>query len=207
MEQPGIAAIILAAGYSARMGRFKPLLDLGGQTVIERVIASFKGAGILDVRVVTGYCREILVPVIERLGATVIINDRYAEGMFSSVQAGVKSLGPSTGAFFLMPADVPLVRADTIRYLAENCHRHRDKILVPLFDGRRGHPTLIAARFAGEIINYRGEGGLGGILSMHSADIVPVTVADAGILLDMDTPGHYAGLQQKLQQIDEGVLL
>ena len=207
MEKPGITAVILAAGYSERMGRFKPLLDLGGQPVIERVIASFKGAGILDVRVVVGYHREILGTVLERLGVKVIINDRYAEGMFSSVQSAVRSLGPSTEAFFLMPADVPLVRAETIRYLAESYSRHLGKILVPVFDGRRGHPPLIAARFAKAIINYTGEGGLAGILSLYDADILPLPVSEANILLDMDTPGDYADLQKRLQRIDAGATL
>jgi len=207
MEQPGITAVILAAGYSARMGRFKPLLNLGGQTVIERVVASFRDAGISDVRVVAGYRRKILVPLLDRLGVEVIINYRYAEGMFSSVQAAVKSLGPSTKAFFLMPADVPLVRAETIRYLAESYNRHPGRILVPVFDGRRGHPPLMAARFASAIMNYRGEGGLGGILSLHSADILPLPVADGNILLDMDTPGDYADLQRSLQRIEAGAML
>jgi len=202
MEKPDITAVILAAGYSERMGQFKPLLDLGGQPVIERIITSFRGTGIFDVRVVVGYCREILVPVLERLGVKVIINDRYEEGMFSSVQAAVKSLGPSTGAFFLMPADVPLVRAETIRFMGESYDRHRGKILVPVFDGRRGHPPLIAARFARAIMNYHGNGGLGGILNLHKADILPVPVPDGNILLDMDTPGDYANLKKRLQKMD-----
>jgi len=205
MQHTGITALILAAGYSARMGRFKPLLDLGGQTVIGRVIASFRDAGISDVRVVAGYRRKILVPVLDRLGVEVIINYRYAEGMFSSVQAAVKSLGPSTEAFFLMPADVPLVRAATIRYMAESYGRHPGKILIPVFDKRRGHPTLVAARFAVEIMNYSGESGLGGILGLNNEDIVTLPVADGNILLDIDTPGDYEDMKRGLRKIDAGV--
>jgi molybdenum cofactor cytidylyltransferase len=159
------------------------------------------------VRVVAGYRRKILVPLLDRLGAEVIINYRYAEGMFSSVQAAVKSLGPSTGAFFLMPADVPLVKAETISYLAESYNRHPGKILVPVFDGRRGHPPLISARFAAEIMNYSGEGGLGAILGLHNADIVFVPVADGNILLDLDTPGDYEDMRRRLQKIEAGVPL
>jgi len=207
MQHTGITALILAAGYSARMGRFKPLLDLGGQTVIERVVGSFRDAGISDVRVVAGYRRKILVPVLNRLGVEVIINYRYAEGMFSSVQAAVKSLDPSTAAFFLMPADVPLVNSATISYLAESYGRHPGKILVPVYGGKRGHPPLFAARFAGEIINYGGEGGLGGILGLHSADIVTLPVADGNILLDIDTPGDYEDMRRGLRKIDAGVPL
>ena len=205
MEHPGITAVILAAGYSARMGQFKPLLNLGGRTVIERVITSFKEAGISDVRVVAGYRRKILVPLLDRLGVEVIINYRYAEGMFSSVQAAVKSLGPSTEAFFLMPADVPLVRAATISYLAETCSRNPGKILVPAFGERRGHPPLISARFAGEIISYSGAGGLDSIFGLHTADILILPVPDGNILLDMDTPGDYEDMQRGLRKSDAGV--
>jgi len=202
MEKPGIAAVILAAGYSERMRRFKPLLDLGGQPVIERVISSFMDAGICDIRVVAGYCKEKLLPALAGLNIRVIVNDRYATGMFSSVQAGVKSLDSSVDAFFLMPADVPLVRAGTIRYLAEVYNLHRDKILVPIFDGKRGHPPLIAARFAGSIMDYSGEGGLGGVLNLHNADILSLPVPDGNILLDMDTPEDYAALRKKLPRMD-----
>jgi len=205
MEHPGITALILAAGYSARMGQFKPLLGLGGQTAIERVVASFREAGISDVRVVAGYRRKILVPLLNRLGVEVIINYRYAEGMFSSVQAAVRSLGPSTEAFFLMPADVPLVKAETLRNLAETYGRHPGKILVPAYGDRRGHPPLIAARFAGEIMSYGGAGGLNSLFDLHPADILILPVPDGNILLDMDTPGDYEDMQRGLRKIDAGV--
>jgi molybdenum cofactor cytidylyltransferase len=202
MEKSGITALILAAGYSGRMGQFKPLLDLGGQPVIERIITSFREAGIFDVRVVTGYGREKLSPMLSRLGVRVIVNDNYPAGMFTSVQAAVRSLGRSTAAFFLMPSDVPLVRAWTIRWLAESYSRHRGKILVPVFDDRRGHPPLVASRFARAIMNYHGDGGLGGIFGLHKADLLPVPVPDGNILLDMDTPGDYSNLQNRLQAMD-----
>jgi len=184
------------------MGQFKPLLDLGGRTVIEHVIASFRGAGISDVRVVVGYSREKLIPLLQRLNASIVVNDHYANGMFSSVQAAVRCLEPSTGAFFLMPADVPLVREATVKCLAAACDHNYEKILVPTFRGKRGHPPLIATSLAGDIIDYSGEGGLAGIFNLHSGDILTVPVPDGNILLDMDTPGDYAYLKRKLLRLD-----
>lgn len=201
MEKPGVTAIILAAGYSDRMGRFKPLLRLGRQPVIKRVVSSFRAAGVSDVRVVAGHCKEKLLPVLAKLNVRVIINDRYATGMFSSVQAGVKSLDSSTDAFFLMPADVALVRAETIRYLVEAHKLHRGNILVPTFNNKRGHPPLISGRFADAIMKFNGEGGLGGVLSLHNTDLLDLPVPDSNILLDMDTPGDYANLQKRLQSM------
>ena len=201
MEKPGITAIILAAGYSERMKQYKPLLDLGGRPVIERVISAFMGAGIAHIHVVAGYCKEKLIQALAGLSVRIIINDRYAAGMFSSVQAGVKSLDSSSEAFFLMPADVPLVRPETIRYMVDVYSRRRGKILIPVFGSRRGHPPLVAGRFAGPIIDYDGENGLSGVFGLYNADIVTLPVPDSNILLDMDTPEDYASLRERLRRL------
>ena len=197
MEHVGITAIILAAGYSERMGRFKPLLDLGGRPVIARVVDTFVRAGIRDVRVVAGYNKDILMPVLHKLGTRVIVNDNYADGMFTSVLAAVKGLESGVKAFFLLPADIPLVRPWTIRYLAENFVRNEGKILVPCFMGQHGHPPLIASRFIENIMNYRGEDGLSGVLKQQEADTVSIRVPDRNILFDVDKPGDYMELQQR----------
>jgi CTP:molybdopterin cytidylyltransferase MocA/HD superfamily phosphohydrolase YqeK len=202
MERPTITTIILAAGYSERMQRFKPLLDLGGRPVIERVIASFRDAGIKDIRVVAGYNKEELIQTLTRLDVKVIINEHFADGMFRSVQAGGRSLDASTEAFFLMPADVPLVRSATIRYLAESRSLNRDEIMVPVFDSKRGHPPLIASSFGRAIIDYNGQKGLSGVFNLHSSDIVTLLVPDSNILLDMDTPEEYELLCEKSQKMD-----
>ncbi|MDF2840738.1 MAG: mobA 1, partial [Clostridia bacterium] len=87
-----IAAIVLAAGYSSRMGELKPLLPLGDKTVIEKVIDAFRKAGIDDVRVVVGYEAQRLMPLLEKRKVQIIQNIEFEKGMFSSVQAGIKSL-------------------------------------------------------------------------------------------------------------------
>ena len=104
-----------------------------------------------------------------------------------------------------MPVDVPLVRAATISYLKETYFRHPGKILVPAFDERRGHPPLISARFAGEIMSYSGAGGLNSLFGLHTADILILPVPDGNILLDMDTPGDYEDMKRGLRKIDAGV--
>ena len=179
------------------MGRFKPLLDLGGRPVIARVVDTFVRAGIRDVRVVAGYNKDVLTPVLEDLGVRVIVNDNYADGMFTSVLAAVKGLESGVKAFLLLPADIPLVRPWTIRYLAENFVRNEGKILVPCFMGQHGHPPLIASRFIENIMNYRGEDGLSGVLKQQEADTVSIRVPDSNILFDMDEPGDYTELQRR----------
>jgi len=110
-------AIVLAAGYSSRMGKFKPLLPLGETTVLGRVITLFRDAGFSDIRIVVGYRSEELLPLLGKMGVPYIVNQNFHAGMFSSVVAGVKGLEKSTDAFFILPVDIPLIRPWTARLL------------------------------------------------------------------------------------------
>lgn len=191
----GIAAIILAAGYSSRMGEFKPLLPLGDKTVLERVIGLFREAGVDDVRVVVGHRAPDLLPLVENSHARPVINDHYRTGMFSSVVAGVKTLGEDIDAFFLLPVDIPLVRGRTVTELLRERGNRKTGILYPSFRGKRGHPPLISSLYREDILNWKGEGGLKSCLARYEGDAVDVEVTDERILLDMDTPEDYHRLQ------------
>ncbi len=132
-----VAAIVLAAGRSSRMGDFKPLLPFDGGTLIGHVVASLRAAGVTRIHVVTGFNAEALAPEIDRLGVTRAQNADFDRGMLSSVQAGVASLPAETEAFLLMPVDMPLVRASTI------ARRPRRRV-----GGRRGRPLSRVSRRA-----------------------------------------------------------
>lgn len=191
---PVLAALILAAGSSTRMGRFKPLLPIAGESVIARVIGMFEAAGIQDVRVVTGHGADELSPVAAGLGAQAIHNPDHQRGMFSSIQAGVASLAPSVDACFLLPVDIPLVRAETVAALAEAFGAGGAPITYPRFNGQRGHPPLIARELFAGILAGKGEGGLRELLKNYQPMACDVDVLDEGVMLDMDTPEDYAQL-------------
>jgi molybdenum cofactor cytidylyltransferase len=195
--QKKITAIILAAGSSSRMGQFKPLLKLGEQTMIEVIVATFIKAGISDIRVVVGQDKELLTPVLERLKTRIIINDNYSDGMFSSMLVALDSLESNVAAFFLLPADIPLIRPWTIKYLIENSSIHEQKILVPSFMGRRGHPPLIPSIFLDKIKEWRGCQGLKGALTQLKDETVLVKVADENILVDVDDAVDYGALKAR----------
>jgi molybdenum cofactor cytidylyltransferase len=197
MTSGHVAAFILAAGLSERMGEFKPLLPLGGETILERCVALFREAGIDDVRVVTGHRGAELEPLLERLGVRTVTNPRYREGMFSSVVAGVESLGAEVDAFLVLPVDVPLVRPATIRRLLKFYLQEQGAVVIyPRFRGMRGHPPLIAARHVREIAAWQGGGGLKAALGQWEQAASDLDVADGNILLDMDTPEDYLSLQE-----------
>ncbi|MGA3207437.1 MAG: DVU_1551 family NTP transferase [Syntrophales bacterium] len=185
-------ALILAAGYSSRMGEFKPLLPMGEFSMIERSIAAFLQAGISDIRVVVGYRADTLIPVLTRIGVRPILNENFSLGMYSSVQAGVRSLGEGDDAFFLLPADYPLIRPETVAEMLDMHRRLNTAILYPTFHGRRGHPPLIAAaRYIDWIILEEQPQGLRSFLASHERNAVDIEVDDEGILIDLDTIMDY----------------
>jgi molybdenum cofactor cytidylyltransferase len=186
-----ISAIILAAGYSRRMGALKPLLKLGDGTVLERVIGLFSGSGINDVIVVVGHGASHTIPIAHQCGAQAVMNRRFDQGMFSSVQEGVRALSPDSLAFFMLPVDIPLVRPQTIEELLEAYYRGMGKIVFPAFLGKRGHPPLVDTRYRDEILAHPGEGGLRAILRNHEDQSIEIEVADEMILFDLDTPADY----------------
>jgi CTP:molybdopterin cytidylyltransferase MocA len=195
-----VAAVILAAGYSSRMGAFKPLLPFGDTTVLERAVALFRGAGIEDIRVVIGHCATELLPLLQFLQVRSLLNERYHEGMFSSVVTAAGSLDAETEAFLLLPVDIPLVQPDTIELLLHQYQQSTKGILYPTFRGTRGHPPLISASYRENILSWDGSGGLNGLLMNHESDSATVECGDEGILLDMDTPEDYQRLRDSLRE-------
>lgn len=186
-----LAVVALAAGYSRRMGAFKPLLPLGSTTVIERVLSTVREAAVETIRVVVGWQADQLVPVLDRCGAAWVRNERFEDGMFSSVQAGVRSLPSDLRAFFVLPGDMPLVQPATLTRLIAAWDAQPGGIVYPCYQGRRGHPPLIAAAYIPEILAETPSGGLRELLARHAQDACDIEVTDPGILVDLDTPDDY----------------
>ncbi len=209
-----IAAIILAAGSSTRMdldaGAYgvvsKALLPLGSGLVLERVVRTVQQAGVRHVTVVTGHGAPEVAAVAAPLGTEVVHNPDYLQGMFTSVQAGVRSLSAEVEAFFVLPMDCPLVRPEV---LVDMLHQ-RDRlgaaaetaILHPVCCGRRGHPPLIAASHVEQLRSADEPQGLHGFLQRHAAEQHDVEVQDLTILIDMDTPADYRRVNEFAERID-----
>ncbi|MFH0825430.1 MAG: nucleotidyltransferase family protein [Pseudomonadota bacterium] len=191
MKGTVVSAIILSAGYSSRMGAFKPLLQIGNTTLLERSVRLFQSAGVTDIRVVLGYRHADLEAILDRLGVPGVVNDRYDDGMFSSVVAGLRSINPGTTAFFVHPVDIPSVERDTVISLLEAYERGEGDIIYPTFHGRRGHPPLVSTKYKTEIVNRLGPGGLRGVLRQYESRSSNVPVPDKHVLIDLDTPEDY----------------
>ncbi len=191
---PGrIAAVVLAAGRAERMGECKPLLPLGRRSALEQVVFRLREGGVSSIRVVFGAWLEAGLEA-ERLKCRAVENPDYDLGMFSSVQAGLRSLPKGVEAVLIQPADIPLFRSRTVRSLLK-AFRRDGGALVPSFLGRTGHPLLLPASLIPEILSYGGDGGLREFLRRSGAAVRRVSVADEGILRDMDHPEDYRALR------------
>ena len=182
------AAIILAAGRSSRMGHFKPLLRVDGQTLIQRTISIFRKNRIDDIIVVTGHRADELKAALARDEVRIAHNAAYARGMFSSVAVGIRQLPVHCEAFFVQPVDIAFVQSATIGRLIEAFRNHPGRIIYPCVANRRGHPPLIPACLAEAIAGHDGKGGLRRALKYWADLAVDVSVEDRHILLDLDSP-------------------
>jgi CTP:molybdopterin cytidylyltransferase MocA len=180
------------------MRRFKPLLPLGNETVLERVIRVFRKAGVGDVRVVVGHRMGDLIPMIERTNANVVINPNYSTGMFSSVQAGVNSIPKKSEAFFVHPVDIPMIYSSTITQMIDQHDAHEGMILYPCYRGNRGHPPLIPGKFSKAIIHANVSGKLNDVLASFKIDSMDLEVEDPNILLGINHPGDYTAMVSRL---------
>ncbi|HYE67726.1 MAG TPA: histidine phosphatase family protein [Anaerovoracaceae bacterium] len=196
-----VVGLILAAGYSSRMGAFKPLLPIGDMTAVERISAALKQAGIHNIIGVTGFQREQLRAVFMSEGIAEAYNQDFEQGMFTSVKTGIRAVlnGRSTdtlslnliAGFLLMLVDCPLVPSEVIELILEKHRENPDAFIVPSYGGKNGHPLFIPAQYAEEILAYEGENGLKAIRNRHSEKLIRLEVDTEAVLLDMDTREGY----------------
>jgi molybdenum cofactor cytidylyltransferase len=189
-----VAAVVLAAGMSRRMGQLKMLLPFGEKPMLARVIETLLAAqNISPILVVTGYAEQEIVPVVDVYSPVIVHNADYeAGGMLSSAQTGVRALPADCPAFFLVLGDQPMVQTKTLRALYSAWHGTNFAVVVPVYGGRRGHPVLFSARCAPGILALPADATLKTVVTRYAAETYELPVPDPAILADVDTPEDYA---------------
>lgn len=187
-----IGAIIVAAGMSSRMGNFKPMLSIGSISIAQRIIATFQQAGITNIAIVTGYNANILEKHLANSGVIFLRNEDYANShMFDSAKIALQYMRGKCDKVFFTPVDIPLFTANTVNALMQS----DAEISIPTYKGEEtGHPILISNTAIDKILKDSGREGLRGIINNGSLDVCTVSVDDAGILHDADTPEDYQKL-------------
>ena len=185
------AALIVAAGMSSRMGDFKPLLNIGSISIAQRVVATFRQAGLDKIVMITGYNAPLLERHLSGNGVVFLRNEDYrTTQMFDSVRIGLRYLRDKCDRVLFTPVDIPLFTAATVRALLET----EAPLACPAVDGETGHPTLIAASLFARILAAKGAVGLRGALDRCGAEMTLLPVEDRGVLHDADTPEDYKAL-------------
>jgi molybdenum cofactor cytidylyltransferase len=192
-----IAAIILAAGMSKRMGQPKLLLPWEGTTVLGKVIKTFKQAGIEYILVVTGGDRELVETNLTELATQFptrsVFNPEFAQAeMLSSLQRGLAALPSEAEAALIGLGDQPQVQARTVRRVCAAFVKSGAPLVVPSYQLRRGHPWLVARSLWGELIKVPPSQSPRSFLQRHDSDIYYVNIDTPSILEDLDTPEDYA---------------
>ena len=190
-----LGAIVLAAGFSRRMGREKVLLPFGGSTVLETVLAKLRR---LDVDRAVVVVRPDL-PDVERLagnaGATVVVNPHPEEEMLVSIRLGLAALAASVDAFFVWPADHPGVAPRTLETLAASARR--DVAVIPVYRGARGHPAVVGADLVPEISRIPAHAGLRQLWRARADAVREVAVDDPGVVEDLDDPEAWTRARER----------
>jgi molybdenum cofactor cytidylyltransferase len=191
-------AIILAAGESRRMGQPKQLLPFGDKTMLECVIDAFVTPRVDEIRVVLGYKADEIAAKIAHTRCKIMKNDRYPLGMFTSMQAGLRDLSKPTKIVMLAICDQPRLKRETVETLIEEFETKRHKILIPSYSGRQGHPPLLRAAYAKEILAMDESMTLKHFYAEHADDITRLVVEDEGVLIDIDDRETYERELKKL---------
>jgi molybdenum cofactor cytidylyltransferase len=194
-----VAAIILAAGRSQRMGAFKPLLPFGPTTVIETCIENIRGGGVQTVVVVIGQGREAneLKAYLRNSSITFAINPDSESEMSASIACGVHALPEEARAVIINPVDHAAVPSEVVRILISEWKKGA-QLLKPSYNQQGGHPVLIDLRYRDELMNLDPAGGLKTLFRNHQEEVSRVSVNSNYIARDMDTWDDYSALHQEV---------
>lgn len=194
-----IAAILLAAGRSRRMGAFKPLLPFGGVSVAEACVASLRAGGAGRIVVVVGHRGAEVCAALSRLeDLSFVVNKVPGSEMGVSVALGVEAVSKEAEAVLVALVDQPAVPPSEIAKLIEARRRTGARLVLPKWEGRGGHPVLLDLTLREELLRLVPEKGLRALFDAHRAEVLRVPAVSSYVARDMDTWDDYAALHAEL---------
>lgn len=187
-------ALVLAAGSASRFGGRKLLADWHGAPLLHAALAAARAAPVDGVTVVTGADAADVGSAIDAFDPAMrqVHAPGYAEGMSASLKTGIAALSPDTDAVFVFLGDMPRVPHVVLGGLAD-AMRSGAAAAVPVFQGRRGNPVVLAREVFADIAKLSGDTGARQILQGPGSRVALVQSPDDGILFDVDTPGDLSG--------------
>jgi molybdenum cofactor cytidylyltransferase len=195
-----LAAVVLAAGDSTRMGVPKALLRApGGDPFVVQICRAFVEAGVGPLAVVTGTAHDLIVEAVGNADLSgsvrLVRNPDPGRGQLSSLWTGMDVvLTPATEALLMTLVDVPMLSARTVEAVVDGWRRSRAPIVRPAVGNAHGHPVLFDRPLFDELRHAPLEGGAKTVVRRHESRILNVVPPDDGCLRDIDTPGDYRAL-------------
>lgn len=194
-----IAALILAAGSSRRMGPENKLLaDIDGKPLIHRVVEAVAKAKVSTLTIVTGHQAEKVSDALSSQTAKFVHNPDYKDGLATSLNVGIEALPDDIDGVVVCLGDMPLVTPENIDALIDAFDPVEGRaICIPVFGRKRGNPVLWAKSYLSEMSNIAGDVGARHLLEEHADQICEVMVDKDGVLYDIDTPERLAEFKNR----------
>jgi len=187
-----ISLVVLAAGKSTRMKENKLLVNVDGETVIERVVKTAIRSKVDEVVVVLGYEAEKIRDRIPALKCKIAVNDRYEKGQSESVKVGLSAISRDAEALMIQPADVALIDAQSVNRVIDQYRRSKRRIVIASHQNESGHPILLDRSLFPEVSNIDEDSlGLKAVISRHRTEIDYVDVGTENVLIDIDTQDDF----------------
>jgi molybdenum cofactor cytidylyltransferase len=184
-----LAAVILSAGASSRMGRPKALLPYREGTFLEHLIEVTRHPRIDVTRVVLGAGAEVIRSTARLDPSIVVLNPDWEQGQLSSIWAGLRSLeGIATDGMVLCPVDHPLVTANLVAELVERFYESGKAIVLPSYKGRRGHPAIFSSALFAGLLAAPAELGARSVVWAHANEVLEVPTEEEGVVLNLNDP-------------------
>jgi molybdenum cofactor cytidylyltransferase len=190
-KQPVIDGIVLAAGASRRMGEPKPLLEVDGVSFLEHAIKQLRQAGCRFVLAVVNGDDEWITRLADANGAGIVINDDVQSEQIDSLRLGIANLPDGYDAVVVLPVDFPRVQQATVDALLTAFKQQPSAVLNPAHQGKAGHPVIFSRDVVTELLRPELPDGARTVIEQHAADARTIDVADAGVLIDIDTPADF----------------
>jgi molybdenum cofactor cytidylyltransferase len=194
-----IAAVVLAAGRSSRMGTPKLLLTLSGRSIVQHVLDNVRGSRCGEIVVVLGEAADRVGAEAAGDRVRLVVNERYPEGMGTSLAAGISALGPECEAAVILLGDQPRVTAGMINALIDAHERTGVPIVASRYGPVTGAPTLIGRALFPEARRLAGDGG-GRLLIQQHPDLVAEVLLPPSAAVDVDTPEEFARLKAAIEE-------
>jgi len=189
---PVVAAVVLAAGRSQRMGTPKMVLPWGDKTIIAQVVSSLIKADINAIVVVTGGDRQLVESALSGYDVLAVFNPAYSlGGMVKSLQIGISAMSPHVDAALVVLGDQPHIRVEVVKRIISIHRIQRGKIVLPSYANRRGHPWILPRDYWPEINHMQPDRTMRDFLNIHDRAIRYVDAGDDSVLRDIDTPDEY----------------